>query len=252
MTQTEPTNTRNDPILTTRAVAAQLGVSVSTAQQWIESGAIASWKTPGGHRRVRQSAVMALVKRADQRVLIGKPDMGCAVCADRDDFVIPVHSTYPTGPDEENRLKALDTSRLIDSPPEKAFDRLTWLATRIIGAPMAMISLLTARRQWFKSRVGLDVTETSREWAFCGHAILSQDPLIVPDATKDERFAANPLVTGHPFIRFYAGFPVKDKNDYRLGTLCVLDQGPRTLNEEQRIALLELAEVASEEIARRS
>lgn len=240
----------DDPILTTRAVAAQLGVSISTAQQWIERGAIASWKTPGGHRRVRQSAVIALMEGAKQQQGM-KQDIACGACEDKDEFLLPAHPAYPVGPDEIRRLNALAASRLIDSPPEQAFDRLTWLASRIIDVPMAMVSLLTARRQWFKSKIGLDTTETLRELAFCSHAIVSAAPLIVSDATEDERFSQNPLVTGHPFIRFYAGFPVRDKNGYRFGTLCVLDRQPRVLDEEQHRALAELAAIASEEIARR-
>ncbi|WP_194712601.1 GAF domain-containing protein [Noviherbaspirillum soli] len=240
-----------DPILTSRAVAALLGVSVSTAQQWIESGAIASWKTPGGHRRVRRSAVMAVMGRSAQPQNI---ETGAASHPDdnRGEFDLPAGPTYPIAPDEGKRLNALLASGLIDTAPEQVFDRITWLATRIADTPMALVSLLTARRQWFKSRIGIDVVETPREWAFCGHAVLRDTPLIVSDARDDDRFSSNPLVLNDPFIRFYAGFPVSDREGYRLGTLCVLDRRPRVLDQEQRRGLSELAAIASEEIARRS
>jgi len=241
-----------DPILTSRAVAALLGVSVSTAQQWIESGAIASWKTPGGHRRVRRSAVMAVIERQSGQKQGIATDAASPVDAHQGEFDWPSTPAYLVAPNEAKRLKALAASGLIDSPPEQVFDRITWLATRIADTPMSMVSLLTARRQWFKSKVGIEIAETPREWAFCGHAVLQDTPLIVSDASGDDRFAGNPLVINDPFIRFYAGFPVVDRGGYRLGTLCVLDRKPRTLDKQQCRALSELAAIASEEIARRS
>lgn len=233
----------DDPVLTTRAVAQLLGVAVSTAQQWIESGRMASWKTPGGHRRVRRSAAMALMRQADANAL-GNAGEG--------DFHLPDKPAFPCSPQEIGRLKALETTGLIGSAPERVFDRLTWLASWAAGTPMAMVSLVTAHRQWFKSRIGIDAPETPREWAFCGHAILGSAPLVVNDATADRRFANNPLVTGAPHIRFYAGFPLIEKHGYRIGTLCVLDRKPRILEEEQRRVLQELAAMASEEIGRRA
>ncbi|MBK4735002.1 GAF domain-containing protein [Noviherbaspirillum pedocola] len=233
----------DDPILTTRGAAELLGVAVSTAQQWMESGMIPSWKTPGGHRRVRQSAVMALMRMSGA---------GNASLLDSDEFRLPTTPEYPVSADEAGRLKALAETGLIDSAPERTFDRLTWLASHIVGTPMAMVSLLTARRQWFKSRVGLQATETPRAWAFCSHAILSPSPFVVTDAMADRRFANNPLVTGAPCIRFYAGVSLMDRRGYRLGTLCVLDRQPRTLDDEQLRALTELAAIAGEEIRRRA
>lgn len=240
-----------DPILTTRAAAALLGVSVSTAQQWIESGAIASWKTPGGHRRVKRSAVMAAMERSGPKQGV-KTAAASRLDDDQGEFDLPSNPAYLIAFNEGKRLNALAASGLIDSPPEQVFDRITWLATRIADAPMSMVSLLTARRQWFKSKVGIDIAETPREWAFCGYAVLRDTPLIVSDASNDDRFAENPLVMNDPFIRFYAGFPVVDRKGYRLGTLCVLDRQPRTLDEDQRRALTELAAIVSDEIARRS
>lgn len=238
----------DDPILTTRSAARLLGVAVSTAQQWIENGKIASWKTPGGHRRVRLSAVQKLMASTTSASSVD--GLAWTEAMDRE-FLCEQNPTYPAPPDENRRLLALAASGLIESPPEPEFDRLTWLATHITQTPMALVSLLTARRQWFKSRVGLDVTETPREWAFCSYTIMDQTPLIVENALEDERFKNNPLVTGEPFLRFYAGFPLRDKENYTLGTLCVLDRIPRSLTNAQIEAMHELTAIASEEIRRR-
>ena len=242
-----------DPVLTTRAAANILGVSVSTAQLWIENGEIESWKTPGGHRRVRLSAVMKLLARqrpeqAARGTAASTPSSHVAL---DEEFQALATPGYPVPPDEAQRLRALAGTGLVDSPSEDVFDRLTWLATQITGASMALVSLLTATRQWFKSRVGVDAGETPREWAFCSHAILEQGPLIVEDAHTDARFRDNPLVTGEPHLRFYAGFPITSRDGSRVGTLCVLDSEPRRLQQMQLRALRELACIASEEIARR-
>lgn len=238
----------DDPILTTRSAARLLGVAVSTAQLWIEGGRIASWKTPGGHRRVRLSAVQKLMENGTASPAPEAPAWPGLM---DQEFHCAQNATYPVPADENRRLHALAASGLIDSAPEREFDRLTWLAAHIAQTPMALVSLLTSRRQWFKSRVGLDATETPREWAFCSHAIMNEAPLIVEDALEDVRFRQNPLVTGEPFLRFYAGFPLVDKDGYKLGTLCVLDRVPRKLGVEQLEALHELAAIASEEIKRR-
>lgn len=246
MKQESTTDQPEDPVLTTRAAANLLGVSVSTAQQWIENGAIDSWKTPGGHRRVRLSAVMKLLE--DQG---NKPEAPLPGGQDGE-FAPQAEPQFPTPDNEAQRLRLLAETGLIDTPPEQVFDRLTWLATEVTQAPMALVSLLTSRRQWFKSRVGLDASETPREWAFCSHAILEPTPMIVEDALNDARFRDNPLVLGDPHIRFYAGFPLRGKNEVPLGTLCVLDRVPRRLDERQIHALNELAAIASEEIKRRA
>ena len=149
--------------------------------------------------------------------------------------------------DEAARLAALAAYEVLDSPPERAFDDLVALAARICGAPMAAISLVDADRQWFKARMGLPVSETARDVAFCAHAILGQGLMVVPDARADERFAANPLVTGEPGIRFYAGAPLHDSDGHALGTLCILDRVPRELSPEQAATL----EVLSREVVSR-
>jgi GAF domain-containing protein len=131
------------------------------------------------------------------------------------------------------------------------FDRLTWLATQVTGCPIALISLVTARRQWFKSRSGIGLPQTPRGDAFCSHTIAGSGPLVVPDALLDARFRDNPLVTGTPFVRFYAGFPLADGGGFRLGALCVMDHEPRLLRERELRALEELTAIAAEEIRRR-
>jgi len=150
--------------------------------------------------------------------------------------------------DESERLVALKALNLLDTPAEPRFDRLTRIAQRHFGVAIALVSLVDAKRQWFKSRQGLDVCETHRDVSFCGHAILNDDVLCIPDALDDPRFADNPLVTGPPHIRFYAGAPLHALNGQRIGTLCLIDPAPRSLPPPDRALLLDLAACVDEEI----
>ena len=238
-----------DPILTTTAAARLLGVATSTVQMWMESGAIASWKTPGGHRRTRLSCIERLMERVPTKpeATIGQAVEAALSPVSPAEFQPVQAPAYPVGDDEATRLVALAASGLIDTPPEERFDRIVRLASLVTGSPIALVSLLTSTRQWFKARVGLAAQETPREWAFCSHAVLQEEPFVVEDAAADPRFRDNPLVQGEPRIRFYAGVPVRDKSGQALGTLCVIDREPRKLRAAELQALLDLAAIASEE-----
>jgi len=159
-----------------------------------------------------------------------------------------------TPQNEKKRLKVLWQYEVLDTVPEELFDDLTELAARICEAPIALISLVDEKRQWFKSKVGTTVNETSRDLSFCAHAIRQSGLFIVPDAMQDARFANNPLVVSEPKIRFYAGAPLVTPDGYALGTLCVIDKVPRELREDQKHALSILARhvVSQLELRRRS
>lgn len=157
----------------------------------------------------------------------------------------------PLPPDETERLALLHALEVLDTPAEPAFDRITRLVTRTLHVPIALVSLVDANRQWFKSRVGLNATETPRAFAFCAHAILQRGPMIVEDATTDARFADNPLVTGAPNVHFYAGIPICTAGGKALGTLCAIDTRPRTLTRDELDTLTDLAELVSKEFQQR-
>ena len=143
-----------------------------------------------------------------------------------------------TIPDNETeRLAALRQYQVLDTDAEDDFNEIVQLASSICETPISLISLIDSERQWFKARVGLDVVQTSRDLAFCGHALQQESILIIPDTSKDERFSDNPLVTGDPNIGFYAGMPLTTEEGYTIGTLCVLDRKPRTLTEVQLLTL---------------
>jgi len=353
-------STNDDPILTSRDAAAILGVSVKTAQTWIEQGMIESWKTPGGHRRVRRSAVIALreqlgngrqaaarIENAMALVVASEPalpdfleavaaagmhgigqsdpfnamlDAGVAMPAViaielmRGDWerlsmarrllqsrdlahmrmlvvtdlssaqleadlgslsrVTPLHtpadrpafaaallqslaltpsddaaSSYPVAPNEDARVQAVARTGLVDTLSEPEFDEIVQLTAEVLRVPISLMTLLTPDRQWFKARWGLNAQETPRPWAFCNFTIMQNDVFIVDDAAADERFSANPLVTGEPRIRFYAGAPLRDAQGNALGALCGIDRQPRSIDAVQKRRLVNLAALASDRIA---
>ncbi|QOL25447.1 sensor domain-containing diguanylate cyclase [Thalassotalea sp. LPB0316] len=155
----------------------------------------------------------------------------------------------PDIPDNElERLQALHALKILDTEPEERFDRLTRMARRLFNVPIALVSLVDEDRQWFKSCFGLPVKETGRDVSFCGHAILSDECLVIEDATKDSRFADNPLVLDEPCIRFYAGYPLKGINGVRLGTFCIIDDKPRTFSGNDLRDFEDLAVLAEREL----
>ncbi|PYY88725.1 GGDEF domain-containing protein [Pseudomonas sp. TKO26] len=157
---------------------------------------------------------------------------------------------YPGKPNNEAlRVQTLKELNILDTSPQERFDRLTRLAKRLFNVPIALVSLVDSDRQWFKSSVGLNATETARDISFCGHAILGDQIFTVRDAELDERFHDNPLVIGEPGIRFYAGCPLTVSNGSALGTLCLIDVKPRDLDDEERALLRDLARMAEQELA---
>lgn len=146
----------------------------------------------------------------------------------------------PIPANEPERLASLQDMLLLSTPDEELFDRVTRTTKRVFDAPIVLVSLIDAQRQWFKSCIGLDVRETPRDISFCGHAVADDRMLVIPDAAADTRFADNPLVTGAPHIRFYAGRPVRNLAGYAVGTLCVIDRKPRAFGRTERELLDDL------------
>ena len=156
-----------------------------------------------------------------------------------------------TPPDETERLRLLASLDLQNSDAEEVFDRVTRLASRLLKVPIALFSLVGEHRQYFKSRVGMDLREMPREHSLCGHAILQDQPLVVTDATSDARFADNPLVTGPPDIRFYAGVPIRTRGGLAIGTLCAIGTEARVLSADELCILIDLADIVQQEVQAR-
>jgi diguanylate cyclase (GGDEF)-like protein len=154
----------------------------------------------------------------------------------------------PVPADESARLASLVSLDVLDTPAEERFDRITRLAKALFDVPIALVSLVDEKRQWFKSRQGLTACSTPREISFCGHAILEHAAFLVQDTLLDERFRDNPLVTGPPNIRFYAGQPLRDREGRSLGTLCIIDRRPRFITPEQLLLLADLGRIAENEL----
>lgn len=349
-----------DDILTTSETAKLLGVSVRTAQLLIEGGALTSWKTPGGHRRVYRADVLTFMARKSTQlldlssarlVLLASAERltmletvlaaigGCSVesytdpvaasfaMGARAQAVVIVDMTeetgnrlsfleyaalnpalrqtklvalgdlssegsdllssrlharvmdpqelanivraalqdvtkpediflaapsFPVAMNEGQRLAAVERSGLLAMGREEIFDQLTWLASYSLKAPIALVSMLTATHQLFKSRHGLALTKTPRSWAFCNYTILQRGVFTVGDLARDARFAGNPAVKDAPHFRFYAGAPVIDPDGFALASLCIIDTEPRVLDKDQTQTLQLLAKFASSEVGARA
>ena len=160
----------------------------------------------------------------------------------------------PKPVNEAARLRSLSEYRILGTKPEQAFDNITMMASEVCQAPIALISIIDEKRQWFKSRVGLDAPQTNRDISFCAHTILDSKPMVIEDALFDEKFKDNPLVQKEPHIRLYAGFPLKTDINHRIGTLCVIDRIPKSLTNTQYKVMQGLADQATMllELRRRS
>lgn len=154
----------------------------------------------------------------------------------------------PIPPDDDVRLAALQRYDIVDTDRDPAFDRITEMATRIFNVPIALVSLVAEDRQWFKSTCGLDETETPRGHAFCSYTVFNRRPLVIEDASRDPRFAANPLVTGPPHIRFYAGAPLMTPDGQALGSLCLIDSQARSIDTGDLFVLEQLADLVMDEM----
>jgi GAF domain-containing protein len=150
--------------------------------------------------------------------------------------------------DEDQRLEAVHQLALLDTEPEERFDRHARIAAAAFDAPIALVTLIDRDRQWYKSHIGFEYTETPRDMGFCSHAILGDEPLIVTDALQDDRFADNPAVVGEPHVRFYAGVPLRARGR-RVGALCIVDHKPRDLSPAQVRMLQDIARLLESELA---
>jgi GAF domain-containing protein len=165
------------------------------------------------------------------------------------------HCAAPRPANEAERQRAVDAAGLLAGTRLAEFDDIVELLAMICNVPIALVSIVDGERQWFQAKVGLQADETHRDVSFCGHAILRSEPFIVEDASLDPRFASNPLVTGPPHIRFYAGVPLRGDDGHAIGTLCAIDIQPRTCDERMRSSLLRLSRIAMlhiEELGRRA
>jgi excisionase family DNA binding protein len=234
--------TTHDRIMTTREAARLLGVATSTVQYWMDRGMIDSWKTPGGHRRTLESRVRALMNK------LAGPDRLQPQPSGDPDYLPHPAPRFPVPTDEAQRLAALARTGLMGSDAEERFDRIARLASMVAEAPVALVSLLAARRQWIKSGVGWDGRELARGRGFCTLTILGNAPLVVHDALFDDRCRRSHLVLGPGRIRFYAGFALRDKDGLALGTLSVMDHAPRSLRPAVLRGLGDLAAIAAAEL----
>src|SRR5687767_3392329 len=157
----------------------------------------------------------------------------------------------PIPPDEPQRMQTLREYKVLDTAPEAVYDDIAHVCAGVCDTPVALIALIDGTRNWFKARVGVDLSESPRDISFCGHAILGEQIFEITDATMDDRFADNPLVASQPNIRFYAGAPLVTPDGYKLGTICAIDVRPRRLSEAQRDTLSALSRLVMRQLDRR-
>lgn len=210
----------HDRIITTREAARLLGIASSTVQYWMDRGMINTWKTPGGRRRTRESHVRALVGKLGTRARLSPPSF------DDPDYMPDLALGFPVSADEAARLAALARLGLMISGAQERFHRIVRLATALTDAPVALVSLMAARRQWIKAGLGWDGRGLPRARGFCTLTILGDAPLVVEDAVLNNRYRRSPLILGGARIRFYAGFALRDRDGLALGTLGVMDHSP--------------------------
>jgi excisionase family DNA binding protein len=228
----------DDPVLTSTEAGRLLGVSTSTAQAWMESGMLASWRTLGGHRRTRLS---------DVHTLLGFRTAGATKANVDPDFRPDPAVRYLSRNNERKRLAWIESSGLIAAGYEARFDRLVRLASQTVNMPIAFLAFATSTHLRVKASVGSNVQEVPRGSAFGAYALLQRDIFEVQDAAADRRFAHNPLVRSAPYVRFYAGVALNTDGGLPLGTLCVMDVEPRRLRAAEVQALIDLGDIASRE-----
>lgn len=227
----------SDPALTSREAAKMLGVSITTAQMWMETGLLASWKTPGGHRRTRLSSVQSLL--GSGRV---KPSGDAAAPAPGE-----------VAPFARPEATAADTALLIaqamqGKQAEARFQRLLWLASALLKLPIALLTSVSGEFQIVHAAHGLNLAATPSSWAFFDYAQSEDDMFMVSDTSQDPRLANHPMVTAAPFVRFYAGFRLMYRGQ-AFGSLCLMDTEPRLLRAHEKRAMRELAALASDMLA---
>lgn len=187
--------------------------------------------------------------RVHLTTLDGLDDLLRRLTGDRPSAAAPVvEGGFVVAPNEASRLRAVQRLGIVDTPAEVSFDRVTSLAAHGLKSPVSLMTVLTADRQWFKSRQGLELTETPRSWAFCNHTLLQKGVFEVRDLAKHPSFVHNPAVADAPHFRFYAGAPVNDPDGFPIGSICVIDYRPRQLDKMQRTMLLDLAAIATDEL----
>lgn len=244
-------NNRTDDncILTTSEAAKLLGVVTSTVQTWMENGAIDSWKTPGGHRRVRKSHILAIkrngVERSGKTGLPARPNL-----ADPQ-FLPEQDPSFPVPENEAYRLAALAATNLASEGLEEQFGRIARLAAMSTQSPIALVSLLTASHQLIKASVGWSVQQIPREAGFCSYTLMEDGLFAVEDAALDSRFCDSPTVLAEPYIRFYSRIALRNRGGFAFGAICVMDHEPRRLRASELQALCDLATIGSHELANR-